>query len=523
MKRMSKYITRPASLILVFFGVLVLSGALSGCTKHFTSLNTDPTTFSAATPAIIPQAFARAEYEGIYGDPGIYELARSLFPDLWSQFFANADVGVASDRYTIVQDWIISQWNIVYTVNWPSLKLVIDGTAKTDPAENAIAKIWKAYIFHYHTDFYGPVPYSLAGTGLLSIPYDSQQSIYEDFFNILDSSITVLQASDPSVHPFGSNDLIYGGDISKWLKFANSLRLRLALRISKADPALAQQEAEKSAAAGVMLTNDDNALMEVGANSVNGLNQLSPWEDMRMSASMESYLKGYNDPRLQQYYSPSVSDGLYHGLRNGLSATQLATADPGNTGNNLSNIGNQWTLPFQNTNPLTVMYSAESYFLRAEGALNGWNMNGTAQQLYETGISTSLQQWGITDTAAINGYIHGTGTPIALNDFLNSPAVANIPVRFAADVPTQRQQIGTQKWISLFPDGIEAWAEVRRTGFPVLYPVANSDNPDVPASNMISRFTFVDYEYQTNGTAVQNAMPLLNGPDKASTHVWWNK
>ena len=81
----------------------------------------------------------------------------------------------------------------------------------------------------------------------------------------------------------------------------------------------------------------------------------------------------------------------------------------------------------------------------------------------------------------------------------------------------QRQQILTQKYIALFPDGIEAWAEVRRTGYPKLYPVANSDNADVNASTMISRFNFLDYEYQTNGKAVQAAIPLLNGPDKAST------
>jgi len=110
-----------------------------------------------------------------------------------------------------------------------------------------------------------------------------------------------------------------------------------------------------------------------------------------------------------------------------------------------------------------------------------------------------------------------------LTDYLNSPAVSSIPVKFAADAATQRQQILTQKWLALFPDGIEAWAEVRRTGFPVLYPVVHSDNPDVPTTDIIRRFTFVQYEYETNGKATQAAVSLLNGPDKASTHVWWNK
>lgn len=150
-------------------------------------------------------------------------------------------------------------------------------------------------------------------------------------------------------------------------------------------------------------------------------------------------------------------------------------------------------------------------------------MGGTAQDLYEQGIRVSLQQWGVTDATAINNYINSVSTPAALNDYLNSGAVANIPVKFGATEAIQRQQIGTQKYLALFPDGIEAWAEVRRTGFPVLYPVANSENPDVVAPSMISRFNFLDYEYQTNGKAVQAAIPLLNGPDKASTKVWWNQ
>jgi hypothetical protein len=503
--------------------VLFILIAAPGCTKKFDSLNTDPTTFSSVTPSTLPQAFASAEYNGIYGGAGIYELARSLFPDLWSQFFANADKGVTTDRYVIVQDFIISQWNIVYTINWPTLKLVIDATEKTDPSANAIAKIWKVYMFHYHTDFYGPVPYFQAGTGLLSIPYDSQQDIYHDFFNLLDSAITTLSTADQTVHPYGNNDLIFHGDIGKWMKFANTLRLRLAMRISRAEPDLAKQEAEKSVAAGVMTSNDDDAFMDVSTNSDNGLTELSPWENMRMSASMESYLKGFNDPRMQVYYSPAATDGQYHSLRNGLSAAQLAVADPGNTGSNLSNIGPRWINDASYVAvPLTVMYSAEAYFLRAEGALNGWNMGGTPQSLYQQGITTSMQQWGITDNTAIQDYIQGTGVPIPLNDYLNSPAVAGIPVKFAADTATQRQQILTQKWLAIFPDGIEAWAEERRTGYPKLYPVANSDNPDLKPTDMIRRFNFVDYEYQTNGKAVQAAIPLLNGPDKTSTPVWWN-
>jgi len=493
----------------------------TGCTKNFDSINTDPTTFSTLPAATIPKAFAISEWEGVYADPGNYEVIHSLYIDLWSQYFVDGG-GYAGDRYLIDPGLIIFSWNLTYTVNWPSLKLVIDQTENIQPAANAIAKIWKVYIFHQESDFYGPIPYSQAGLGLLSIPYDSQESIYDNFFSILDSATAVLSATNPSERPFGTDDLIYHGDVTKWLKFANSLRLRLAMRISAIDPTLAQQEAEKAVAGGTMTSNSDNAFCDVGPNSINGLAAEAPWENMRMSASMESYLKGYSDPRMAQYYSPAPDDGQFHGVRNGLPPDQVPLAVSPN-GTNLSNINSaRWSDTTQATTPLNVMYSAETYFLMAEGALNGWNMGNTAGYFYNQGITLSLQQWGISDNTVIQNYLQNTSPPVAPNDYLNSPAVSNVPVKFAPDPATERQQIITQKWLALFPDGIEAWAELRRTGFPVLYPLLQSDNPDVAATDIIRRITWVAYEYQTNGAAVQAAIPLLNGPDKASTKVWWN-
>jgi hypothetical protein len=519
-----EYISQPAFPALIALLSLTI---VPGCTKDFEKINTDPTTFSSLPPATIPKAFAKAEWEGVYADPGNYEVIHSLYADLWSQYFVDGG-GFPGDRYVLNQDLVIYSWSLTYTVNWPSIKLVLDNTATTAPPANAIAKIWKVYIFHQATDLYGPIPYFQAGLGTLSIPYDSQESIYDDFFKTLDSAVSVLQSADQSQKPFGTDDLIYHGDIPRWLKFANSLRLRLALRISNADPDRAKQEAEKAIAAGVMTGNDDNAFVEVGPNSINGLCDEAPWENMRMSAAMESYLKGYGDPRMGQYYDPAEQDGEYHGMRNGLSPTQISNAviiGGANMGAvNLSNINSQrWDLATETTTPLNVMYAAESYFLRAEGALNGWNMNGNAQDLYETGIRTSLEQWGITDNTAIQQYIGSTSKPVALNDYLSSPAVTDVPVQFSADPEIQRQQILTQKWLALFPDGLEAWAELRRTGYPKLYPVVQVDNPDIIPGDIIRRLTFVADDYQTNGAAVQAAIPLLGGPDKVSTHVWWNK
>lgn len=501
--------------------LLVLLVTISGCTKHFEELNTDPTTFSELTTATIPNAFAKAQYQGIYGDPGIYQLVRNLFVDYWSQYYAVVDPGIPTDRFVLRADWVFYQWSSLYSNAWPTLKLVIDATEGTDPEANAIAKIWKAYIFHSCTDWYGPIPYSQAGNGQLNVPYDSQEAIYDNMLKMLDTAVTALKAAEQSRLVYGTSDLIFHGSIPKWVKLGNTLRLRLAMRISGVDADRAREEAEAAVASGVMTDNEDNALMDVGPSSPNGLNLMSPWGGFRMSASMESLFKGYDDPRMPEYYSPAPNTGEYSGLRNGLSVAELA-ASPKNQGDNLSNVGPRFDVTKANENRLTVMYAAEAYFLRAEGALNGWNMGGTAQELYEEGIATSMRQWGITDEGVINDYITGNSLPAALTDYLNSPPVTDVPVLFSSDPDVQREQVGTQKWIALFPDGIEAWSEIRRTGYPRLYPLVNSDNPDLPVPQYIRRFPYIENEYLTNFIAVQNAVSMLNGPDKPSTRVWWN-
>ena len=123
---------------IIIFGLITLTA----CTKKFDEINTDPTTFSSLTPATIPNAFAKAEYQGIYGDPGIYQLARNLFVDLWSQYYATIDPGVSPDRYVQRKDWEFYQWLSMYSSAYPTLKQVIDATENKDIPANAVAKVW---------------------------------------------------------------------------------------------------------------------------------------------------------------------------------------------------------------------------------------------------------------------------------------------------------------------------------------------------------------------------------------------
>jgi len=228
---------------------------------------------------------------------------------------------------------------------------------------------------------------------------------------------------------------------------------------------------------------------------------------------------------------------VYHGLRNGLLPGDMAHTL--NTADNNSRHGERWnsasgavplflgkSWPAGQATPSNVMAAAEAYFLRAEGALLGWNMGGgTAKEYYEAGITASMNQWGITDPTVITAYINSPLVPIPPGDDQSSPALSNVPVLFGSSADVQLQQIILQKWLALYPDGNEAWADVRRSGKLKLYPVVNSDNPDLadPASQTIRRINFMTSEIQTNGPEVEKAVPLLNGPDKITTPLWWDK
>lgn len=499
-------------------GSAILSAALFyGCTDKFEEINTHPTRITALGTGEYGMMFAKAESVPFAS----YQISQNLFADLYAQYFALTASYFQSDRYTMRFDWLTGHWNPPYTQGVPQLKTIMEATEGELPAENALAKIWWVFMFHRVTDYYGPIPYFQAGTDAKVIPYDPQDQIYDDFFKKLAEATEVLNGNKDK-KPFAAYDAIYGGNVDKWIKFANTLRLRLAMRISKVDPARAQAEAEAAVAGGVLMDIADDAMLKVSGKGadINTFNQITNWNEFRMSASMESVLKGYEDPRISEYFQPAAATGTYEGLRNGLLPAQQGL--PLNSPDQNSNVAVRFTVANQNTNPQDVMHAAEAYFLRSEGALNGWNMGGTAQELYEQGIRTSLNQWGTTDAAKITAYINSTATPIAPQDQQNSPPLSDIPVLWGATPEIQREQINTQKWIALYPDGFEAWANFRRSGYPTLYPVVASDNPDLPAGAFIKRIPFITLEKQTNGPAVTAAEALLKGPDKASTPLWWD-
>jgi Susd and RagB outer membrane lipoprotein len=515
---------------------LFITVVASSCTDKFVEINTDRNKIATVGSAELPFLFAKAQTSAM---PNIwnYQVAQNLFADQYAQYFACTASYFPSDRYNIRMDWVGAAFNPVYSEMVPQLQ-AIKKAAAPGSAEAAIADVVWVLGFHRVTDYWGPIPYFKAGEPAKSVAYDPQDKIYDDFFKKLGGAAAVLKTKS-SETPFGSFDLMYGGNVNKWLKFTNTLRLRLALRISKVDPARAKTEAEAAVADGVLENSADNALLtkSLKGDDNNGLSRMSDWNEFRMSASMESVLKGYKDPRLGVYWLPNNATagnpkgtGDYDGLRNGLTSTQLT--EPANFATANAKVGKRWSSTdfagdagFLET-PQNVMCAAEAFFLRAEGAILGWNMKGTAKSLYEDGIAQSMRQWGIADAAAISAYTNSDAVPVAPNDFLKSPAISKAPIKFGTDVTLQKEQIQIQKWLALFPDGTEAWADNRRSRDFKLYPVANSDNADIPdpTKAYIRRIPFLLSETQNNKAGVQTGVPLLGaGGDKLTTPLWWDK
>jgi hypothetical protein len=295
------------------------------------------------------------------------------------------------------------------------------------------------------------------------------------------------------------------------------------MRISAVEPALAKSTAEAAVAGGVMETNAHDAFIRTTANNFNTLNQATAWNEFRMSASMESIMVGFADPRTSKYWAPVPgTTATYKGLRNGYQPVDLGK--PANSVLALSNVNDRFLPANQNTNPFDVMMSAEAWFLRAEGALKGWNMGaGTAKEFYEKGIDRSMRQWGITDAAAIAAYTASTKTPAAVTGVVDSAPLSDITVVWSADPTKQLEQIITQKWVALYPNGVEAWAEYRRTGFPKLYARIFSESLFVPTTGVIRRTPFTIGEFQVNAAGVAGGVTKLGGADNEATRLWWNK
>ena len=522
--------------IFVLIGLFI---SFVGCTDDFDSINEDPKNFTldAVTQAQYPLFFERAIYMPHYPNGqeiGAFQRIQSLHMDLYTRYFATSFANFDSDQLILIGGWADRGFEYFYTRVAPNIQYSEEQALEAGfDIENAIMKVWRVYAYHRITDIWGPIPYSEFGNRETSVAYDAQEDIYSDFFVTLDEAVAILKSNSGQTSFVASSDPMYGGDVDKWLRFANTLRLRLAIRIKYADAARSKTEAEKAVADGVIENNSDNAIITTSIDFPNRYTAITQFGEFRMSGDMESFLKGYQDPRVSNYYDeatePNLNDdpaGLafnWEGMRNG----QTKSAKQGTPFNLLaSDIQERFRTIGQAGPDWEPMKAAEAYFLRAEGALEGYNMGGaSAQDYYNLGITTSLEEFGYaTVDLSGNDMLTSLNVPAGIDE--NTPAVTDIPVAFdvAGSAERQLEQIITQKWIALYPNSKESYAEKRRTGYPQFYDRLNSLNPDFTVSEIPSRLLFVTSEYNNNPDAVQAAVDnVLGGPDTGNTKVWWDK
>lgn len=517
--------------------LLFLSGAVlltSSCTKNFQELNTNPNALSnAQTISILGSAIGPME-QNIYSN---YQTAQNLSADAYAGYMMSPtpfNGGLNNLDYFMISGWNQNGFDDPYKlIMAPVSKMAAAGVRTKAPEIWAVALLIQVEAMDRVTDRFGPVPYTKAGTSLKSIPYDSQETIYETFFKQIDTAVANLRTyitANPGKTSLGAGDLIYNGNYVEWLKFANSLRLRLAMRIVKVDPQLAQQQGEEALSApGGLLTmpSDDAAFTQAGGRSNDVWTVTASYGDNRLNAALGTYMTGYNDPRLPVYCTPASDPavaGQYEGIRIGSITSKNNKSDYENYGSfNTANT-------FSQTAPQLLMTAAEVWFLKAEAALRGWAGAGDAEADYETGIRTSFAQWSITDPTIINNYINSTSTPTAYVDpkdaTNNSPALTNITVKWNPLATNERklERVITQKWLAIFPDGQEAWADYRRTGYPKLFPVVNNFSAGTISTQIqVRRLPYPSDEYNNNTAAVNDAVKnLLGGPDNGGTRLWWD-
>lgn len=417
--------------------------------------------------------------------------------------------------------------------NLRELKKVTD-----DPIVLAIADIIKVAAMHRVTDTYGPIPYSMIGeNGQIQVPYDSQEKVYDKFFEELDAAIKVLTEHRTDAIS-AKADYIYGGSAEKWCKLANSLKLRLAMRIVYANEAKAREMAESAvnSEVGVITSNADNArLTSFGADGnpiYVAVNYNKPADcitggDTHAAADIICYMNGYEDPRREKYFSKAQFSGdnalEYVGMRRGIAIPALSTVGLLYSGVNF--VDGMAT-------PLQWMNAAEVAFLKAEAVgVFGWNMGGSAKTFYEQGVRLSFEQWGV---AGVDEYLVGTTLPESYTDpnggatsYSTQLSQLGVAWNDSASKEEMQERIIIQKWIANFHLGNEAWADFRRTGFPHLIPAMESavGNNSQGIRNLTlgaRRMSYPADEATNNPENYAKAVEMLGGSDNMATRMWWD-
>ncbi len=537
---MKKYIYKK------FCFVLLAAFLLQAC-DNFEDMNKNPVTSTSMDPNLMLPTI-QLQLSG-----GTHETLRNGFiysghwMQHWTGEYASTEFGGKGQRN---EEYMSALWIDQYP---REIKNVVDMVERTkdDPASvniNSVARIMKVYIFSRLTDLYGDIPYFDAAKGyysqIFAPKYDRQEDIYNDFFKELDEAVKALDATKDVV----TQDYYFNGDVPKWKKFGNSLRLRLAMRLTKINSVKAQTEAEAAIALGVMTSNQDMPVMQhikvawggitSGGNgtSYTLMNSKLDAEKslFRITTTFVDYLVSTSDPRLKLYAAsyleaPNRPDDITQEVFDQLGSYHDMALPPSTFTYEAAQFGGEIditvnsqvvtiTKEFQCLQPSTYISEIDAPFIMmsyaevelwmAEAAFRLWTTDGnTAAEHFRKALDAGVKQMSVYGAPEV--------AQDAIDDFVDANPLTN---------GEELEQINTQLWVNFALNGQEAYANWRRSGLPALVypnrdPAVNQSEGEIPR-----RMQYPQEEYDYNTEHVKEAVSLLpEGKDVWTSRVWWDK
>lgn len=443
---------------------------------------------------------------------GTVSLSGTATPSLYVQHLSQTQYTEESRYQTINFNWnVVGSGELdlfdgsvnIYNKVFSNLLQIIELNSNAETKEEysaygsnnnqiAVAKLMWAYYFQWATDRWGMLPYSEAFGGVSSSKskYDSQEDIYDDLFNKIDEALAQM---DSGSGPDG--DILFDGDMDMWAKFGNTLKMNMAIRLAKVYPAAGGYASTKfnEAMSGTIMSSSENIMFpSIASDAYDNPYQDDYVDDGRtdecLSDVLVNRMQALNDPRLPFFGAPAVSTGTFVGLIYGW-------ADSGTIPNDDVSFMND-DLIRNGEKDLPMFTYAQVSFNKAEATLLGW-ISGTTSTYYEDGIKASMEQWGV-DTTDATTYLTETNV--------------------VYDAANAMNQIAEQKWLALFYQPYEAWAEWRRLDYPILTPAVDALN----GTTIPVRHAYPTAE-PTQNTANYNAAVAAQGEDGLFTNLWWDQ
>ncbi|MCL6267056.1 SusD/RagB family nutrient-binding outer membrane lipoprotein [Flagellimonas myxillae] len=480
-----------STVVIITLGLVFLS-----CEKRLDDLRENPNALTTIDDAALFTKAVRSVFQGTTDN------ASSHFAGMHAHYYVAGSTWRAPDQYGDGHDGDYNSiLNGLYGGTIRHIEDVLEITTAEgtkNPVRNAMADVIAVLGFAKITDAYGEVPYTEGGKGktedIVQPRYDTQESIYRDMIERLSNSIAVLKNADPA-EGYPDSDPIFNNDMDKWVRFANSVRLRLAMRVRFADSALSSATVALCLDEPLMESVDHDAFMIETEGTGNAwFNRRTGFPSIKMSTMLIDQLQSTADPRLPVFVSQD-GNGEYSGMINGLTDVAFGGSDFANK----SDMGLQLSSP---ESKLYVITASEVWLLRAEAALVFDNDPTAANTLFRMGIETSLHQWEID--------------PTDIATFMGSPSATLAGIN-------DEEQIGVQMWLALVPNYFEGWIHIRRTGYPIIPVREDADlHPGVTNGIMPTRFKYSSFELGSNTNNVTEAINR-QGPNAIDTPVWWDK